>query len=690
SALDVINRQLEQAKKINDEILKTGTYQKEKSYVAHGGGVTKVSYATQKEILDAQNNYKDLLEQQTKLQRDINLLSGDYLNIEGNAVAVKNQSTDATKKQVETLETLKAKLKELEDAREHIAITDKKALDNNLQQITDLQKKINDLEGKDTPISSGERKIESLIKDAKDFKKEMDQLQKDAQTKDASELQQQLAMAGDKYQKLIEKAQDYYTKLAGMHGLEAEALKKAFAGYIRDLGIMEDAELEKTSHNYFKSLQDKFYSQDKTAINQRYDDKEQQAKQQYLDNEITKEQLIATLQQQRIEKLQALMQLTQQYAALSRQAAQDMADAEKQATDAQVAGKDDKIEREIEKLKDAKPSLQLATGASQKPDDHHAMLLKMIETYKQYGSAMLNFFSAVDKIISAGEQRRLQRAESGYNKEKAALDKQLKNKLLSESRYEKKLQELQEKKDKEEAEIKRKQAKRQKALSIFQIAVNTAQAVMETFAQFGWPAGILPAAVVGGIGIAEGAAVAAEPLPSLGEGGLIDNGPKHKDKEKGLYVVDPRTGKTEMLLEQGEGVVNAAAMNADQSFTVTGTPKQIASKINSLYGGYNFADGAVATLAPNWRLATPSINTDAVIKSYGAGGAISTTSSPVQSSSDLANNEVAVLTAEVKGMRSDIASWNTKLKAFIVYRELQDSQRLYDLSQKTSALNQNK
>lgn len=115
----------------------------------------------------------------------------------------------------------------------------------------------------------------------------------------------------------------------------------------------------------------------------------------------------------------------------------------------------------------------------------------------------------------------------------------------------------------------------------------------------------IPLSILAGtIGALQIATIAATPLPELGTGGLLDSGPYHKDKEKGLHVVDPRTGKTKMLLEKDEAVLTGRAMRSNDQLTVTGTPSQIASKLNSRYGGINWAGGAVVDM-PKWRTEKP-------------------------------------------------------------------------------------
>ena len=72
-----------------------------------------------------------------------------------------------------------------------------------------------------------------------------------------------------------------------------------------------------------------------------------------------------------------------------------------------------------------------------------------------------------------------------------------------------------------EREIKRKQAEADKRKAILDATVNTAVAVIKTFATMGFPAGIVGAAIVAALGAAQIALIAAQPIPKFEKGGAI-------------------------------------------------------------------------------------------------------------------------------------------------------------------------
>jgi len=95
------------------------------------------------------------------------------------------------------------------------------------------------------------------------------------------------------------------------------------------------------------------------------------------------------------------------------------------------------------------------------------------------------------------------------------------------------------------ANEKTKQARRDKALALFNIAVDTASSIIKTGAQLGYPEAIpfqIIAGVIGGIQLA---AVAAKPLPKFEKGGLIggrlhSQGGTMIEAEQGEYMVNRR------------------------------------------------------------------------------------------------------------------------------------------------------
>lgn len=95
----------------------------------------------------------------------------------------------------------------------------------------------------------------------------------------------------------------------------------------------------------------------------------------------------------------------------------------------------------------------------------------------------------------------------------------------------------------------------------------------------------------------------------FGLGGRLD-GPSHSNG--GMPVYNPVTGKQVAEMEGKEGIINATSMSDSNKYTVSGTPSQIASKINSIGGGVDWFGGATISKFKsgglfNWNRTQPPV-----------------------------------------------------------------------------------
>jgi tape measure domain-containing protein len=95
--------------------------------------------------------------------------------------------------------------------------------------------------------------------------------------------------------------------------------------------------------------------------------------------------------------------------------------------------------------------------------------------------------------------------------------------------------------------IQRREAEAQKRLAIFNIATNTAQAVLATYAKVGFPVGIPLAIAMGAIGAATSALVSAKEIPQFWKG--TENAPAGLawTQEKGAEVITDKKGNVKTL-----------------------------------------------------------------------------------------------------------------------------------------------
>ena len=152
--------------------------------------------------------------------------------------------------------------------------------------------------------------------------------------------------------------------------------------------------------------------------------------------------------------------------------------------------------------------------------------MQKIDRLQEYGNNVQEMLSSISTIATNNSNARVQEVEQQNEQEKAALDKRLKAGLMSQRQYDDKVAKLDKELADKKAEETRKQAEREKALAVFQIAINTAQAVMKIWAEvpkmdFGVSTAALTAVAIG-LGAVQAAAVMSQPLPKARRGGRVE------------------------------------------------------------------------------------------------------------------------------------------------------------------------
>ena len=144
-----------------------------------------------------------------------------------------------------------------------------------------------------------------------------------------------------------------------------------------------------------------------------------------------------------------------------------------------------------------------------------------IEEMQAAANALMNAWGAANDLMAAKEKKQLQQYEKNTKAKKAALDKQLDAGKISQEQYNARVSQLDAELDAKKAEIENKQAKRQKAMSITEALINTAVGITSAL-KLTWPLNLVIAALVGAMGAAQVATIAAQPLPGAESGGYID------------------------------------------------------------------------------------------------------------------------------------------------------------------------
>lgn len=150
---------------------------------------------------------------------------------------------------------------------------------------------------------------------------------------------------------------------------------------------------------------------------------------------------------------------------------------------------------------------------------------RKIAAVEEYSAAAMDLGNSVHELMTTLEDKEVAKAESSNEKEKQSLDKRLKAGLISQKQYDKEVAKLDEELDAKKAKIARQQAIREKMLSVFQIGLNTAMAIMKIWAEvpkvdFG-ASTIALTAVVSALGAIQLATALATPIPQARLGGQV-------------------------------------------------------------------------------------------------------------------------------------------------------------------------
>ena len=279
-----------------------------------------------------------------------------------------------------------------------------------------------------------------------------------------------------------------------------------------------------------------------------------------------------------------------------------------------------------------------------------------------YTQQALNIFSSFSDGRTNKENAELDADRRRNDTKVRNLKRQLDGKVITQLEYNRRVDQIQKEQDKKERAAAIEQFNRNKRIQIAQTAINTAQGIVATFAARPGLAdivglGVARALQVGLIIATSAAQIAAinAQKPQFAKGGKL-GGRSHS--EGGNPILDG-TGQKIGEIERGEGVINKRSMADGQRYTISGTPSQIASSINTLHGGVNWDSGA--TLIPAWRTLQPQrMNFAAMKKAYATGGLFQSTADSRQPTAD------AELKAMIMENTASIAQLNSILSNGIV------------------------
>lgn len=204
-----------------------------------------------------------------------------------------------------------------------------------------------------------------------------------------------------------------------------------------------------------------------------------------------------------------------------------------------------------------------------------------------------------NQIQSNREQKELQQYEVNCNKKKDILNKQLNAGRISQEQYNARAAQLDADLEKKKTEIAKKQAKREKAQSIFSAIINTAAAIAKALPN-------IPLSILAGVlGAAQIAVIASNPLPEFAEGGLTDGAKMYIAGEAGQEWISPnwmlKDKKTGPIIQQLE-MVRSGVLAPEQMFSVVPDFQTMTSVPMFSEGGYTGGGQTYATSETNTAL----------------------------------------------------------------------------------------
>ncbi|NNV57379.1 phage tail tape measure protein [Limnovirga soli] len=217
--------------------------------------------------------------------------------------------------------------------------------------------------------------------------------------------------------------------------------------------------------------------------------------------------------------------------------------------------------------------------------------LDNISNALSYFQEAVNIADKFNQAKTSKENSALYKQLKSNDVEKQAYKKLLDTKLITQQQYNQQIDRLDKDADAKKEALQKKQFERQKKLELINAGINGAQAVLATIKQFGAPippnfAGIAAFAFTLATVGAEIATIASK---KYALGGKLE-GPSHE-----ANGIKRNVNGRHVEFEGDEGVIKKSAMRSNRMYTVTGTPSQITSSLNGMYGGVTWDTSAIVT-----------------------------------------------------------------------------------------------
>ncbi len=655
-----VNKNLEKQKTVVEQIAKTGTFRVASSASGGTGGAsTFFRDATQAEIKEQQDKYKELVNEKLGYDTEIERLNGVAIQKQIDAdkkaaeEAKKSGQGQKTQYQVDLgalqqqIDDYNAKLKSFQGTKKELSAT--------LAARDQLQKQLDGLINKKTPEQrASDKKENSILKDQQKLKDDLIKIAQDLEVFNRSQYEKELTNANQKY----------------------DALQKLAHGNKDQLEDIERLRLKETL-----ALQDKFLDDAFKHGDVKLDDYLSKTHDKFL-------KAVSTISPEQVKKI--FDNLTEQLSDSAKKGldnikGSDQLDVDissgKKRRDAILKQLDD--ERDIE-LSNTKLTEDEKAKIREKYRQRHASVIKdsfiadvdLIVQFAQGASQALNTVFQAEANI---ENARLARDKAVNDQKKANLDKQFKGRLISQAQYNNATAKLDADYDKKKRDIEVKQFKRNQKMQIAQALISGAQGALSVLAAVPGPIDILSLGAVRGImlGItaaitaAEVAAIATQKVPE-GRKGLIVNGPSHEDQ--GVDLVERKSGRRLANVEGGEPLLVLSR----------NTYKNNKGIVDQLIYNSMFRQGA--SIMPSFQKAYTPINAPQLVPIMKDGGIVNTHASVMQD--DQGRMILLSMRNEIAELRNDMNGWNRDLQATVSLSDIKSKSSLLDAAKKASGIKQ--
>ena len=153
-------------------------------------------------------------------------------------------------------------------------------------------------------------------------------------------------------------------------------------------------------------------------------------------------------------------------------------------------------------------------------DNWRDNLQTMTAALQEFANAAFDIFNSINQIQANREQAELNQFLATQDEKSKALQRQLDDGIISQKYYDAQMDKMQKEKEAKEKKIQHDQFERERKANLAKVLIEGGLAVATAFAQYGWPWGLIPAALSTAMTAAQTAMIASQVNP-YAKGGYI-------------------------------------------------------------------------------------------------------------------------------------------------------------------------